>query len=88
MCKNINDDLIEIITNFLKDIKYEKVDISITPPHIEEIYGYLDGTVYGKAEMDIHIEFNDVYKKTSDILSTWEKITHHKRKNNKNSGED
>lgn len=88
MSKNINDDLIEIITNFLKDIKYEKANISITPPHIEEIYGYLDGTVYGKAEMDIHIEFDDIYKKTNDILSTWEKITHHRRKNNKNSGED
>lgn len=75
MYRNINDDLIEIITNFLKDIKYEKVDVSIIPPHIEELYGTLDGTVYGKAEMDIHIEFNDVYKKTSDILSTWEKIT-------------
>lgn len=88
MYRNINDDLIEIITNFLKDIKYEKVNISIIPPHIEELYGTLDGTVYGKAEMDIHIEFNDVYKKTNNILSTWEKITHHKRKNNKNGGED
>lgn len=80
MYRNINDDLIEIITNFLKDIKYEKVDISITPPHIEEIYGYLDGTVYGKAEMDIHIEFDDIYKKTNDILSTWEKITNRNKK--------
>lgn len=75
MYRNINNEMIEIITNFLKDIKNEKVDVSITPPHIEEIYGYLDGTVYGRAEMDIHIEFDDIYKKTNDILSTWEKIT-------------
>lgn len=88
MYKNINDDMIEIITNFLNDIKYEKVNISITPPHIEKICGYSDGTVYGKAEMNIHIEFADIYKKTNDILSTWEKVTHHKRKINKNNGED
>ena len=81
MYRNINDDLIEIITNFLNDIKYEKVNISITPPHIEEMCGYPDGTVYGKAEMDIHIEFADIYKKTNDILSTWVKINEENKKN-------
>ncbi len=76
MYRNTNKDIIEMITIFLNNIKYEynKVDISITPPHIEEIYGNIDGTVYGRAEMDIHIEFDDIYKKTNDILSTWEKI--------------
>lgn len=81
MYRNINNDIIEMLTNFLNNIKYEynKVDISITPPHIEEIYGNIDGTVYGRAEMDIHIEFDDIYKKTNDILSTWEKITNKKK---------
>ena len=52
------------------------------------MYSISKETVYGKAEMTIHIEFDDIYKKTNNMLSTWEKITHHKRKINKNSGED
>ena len=76
MYKNINNEMIDMITKFLNDIKCEKADVSITPPHIEEIYGDLGGNVYGRAEMNIHIEFDDIYKKTNDILSTWEKITH------------
>lgn len=88
MYKNINDDMIEIITNFLNDIKYEKVNISITPPHIEKICGYLDGTVYGKAEMNIHIEFADIYKKTNDILSTWVKINEDSKRNKRRKMEE
>ena len=71
---NINENVIDEVIKYLTEIKKEKMSITINPPHIEGIYGLSDGTVYGKMEMDIHIEFNDLYKKAKDIITSWEKI--------------
>lgn len=74
MMENVKEDIINKLIDYLENIKKESVAISINPPHIEEIYGLADGSVYGKMEMDIHIEYNGLYKKTNNIVSSWEKI--------------
>lgn len=88
MYKNINDDLIEIITNFLNEIKHKQINISIIPPHIEEIYSFSNGKVYGKAEMTIHVVYDDIYQKTNNILSTWVRINEDSKRNKKRKMED
>ena len=76
MYRDINNEMINKVIEFLNKVKDEKAYVTIEPLHIEEICGTFGGSVYGKAEMDIHIEFEDLYVKTNNILSTWEKITH------------
>ncbi len=74
MNNDIKYNIIDKMIEYLENIKKESISISIVPPHIEEIYGLSDGTVYGKMEMDIHIEFNDLYQKTNNVVSSWEKL--------------
>lgn len=70
-----NEKILDDIANFLKDLKGKNIEFSIIPPHIEEIYGTLDGESYGRMEMDIHIEFEDLYKRVNGITGQWEKIS-------------
>ena len=88
MYKNINDDMIDTIINFLNEIKHKKVDITIIPPHIGEIYSFSNGKVYGKAEMTIHVIYDDIYQKTNNILSTWVRINEDSKRNRKRKMEE
>lgn len=68
-CEKTIDELIE----FLKQVKDVRCNVNVGGPNIEEIFGTPD-ELYGKAKMNIEITFDDLYKKTNDLLSVWEKV--------------
>lgn len=69
----MNKKAIDEIINFLKEAKDVNCSILTEGPGIEEIYGTPDA-VYGKARMTIEITFDDLYKRTNDLFSNWEKV--------------
>lgn len=71
--KHINEEVIDNIIEYLQTIKHDRCDITIVPPHIEEIFGDIE-TMYGTVQMDIHIQFNELYKRAREIVANWEKV--------------
>lgn len=71
MNKNIINDLIKQL-EYIRD-NGKNISLQVEP-RIEEICGTCDGTLYGKAVMDIRIEYNDdtYIKNTNDIFSSWQ----------------
>ena len=75
--KSINNKIIDEAIEYLNKLKEQSdmLSINVVPPHIEEIGGTFDGTVFGKFEMDIHISWEELYQKQStNFLSEWEKV--------------
>lgn len=68
-----NEQIIDKMTEFLKQVKDVRCNVNVDGPNIEEIFGTPD-ELYGKAKMNIEITFDDLYKKTNDLLSVWEKV--------------
>ena len=68
-----NEEIIDKTIEFLKQIKGVRCDVKIDGPNIEEIYGTPD-EVYGITKMNIEIQFDDLYKRTQDLFSIWEKV--------------
>lgn len=68
-----NEQIIDKMIEFLKQVKDVRCNVNVDGPNIEEIFGTPD-ELYGKAKMNIEITFDDLYKKTNDLLSVWEKV--------------
>lgn len=68
-----NEQIIDKAIEFLKQVKDVRCNVNIDGPNIEEIFGTPD-ELYGKVKMNIEITFDDLYKKTNDLLSVWEKV--------------
>lgn len=68
-----NEQIIDKAIEFLKQVKDVRCNVNVDGPNIEEIFGTPD-ELYGKAKMNIEITFDDLYKKTNDLLSVWEKV--------------
>lgn len=68
-----NEQIIDKTIEFLKQVKDVRCNVNVDGPNIEEIFGTPD-ELYGKAKMNIEITFDDLYKKTNDLLSVWEKV--------------
>lgn len=68
-----NEQIIDKTIEFLKQVKDVRCNVNVDGPNIEEIFGTSD-ELYGKAKMNIEITFDDLYKKTTDLLSVWEKV--------------
>lgn len=68
-----NEVIIDKVIEFLKQVKDVRCNINVNGPNIEEIYGIPD-EVYGIAKMNIEIQFDDLYKRTQDLFSAWEKV--------------
>lgn len=79
----MNKDLINYLIKQLEYIRDNGKNISIqSEPRIEEIGSTCDGKVYGKAIMDIRIEYNDdtYIKNTNDIFSSWQSYSDYMKK--------
>ncbi len=68
-----NEQIIDKAIEFLKQVKDVRCNVNVDGPNIEEIFGTPD-ELYGKVKMNIEITFDDLYKKTNDLLSVWEKV--------------
>ena len=68
-----NEQIIDKTIEFLKQVKDVRCNVNVDGPNIEEIFGTPD-ELYGKVKMNIEITFDDLYKKTNDLLSVWEKV--------------
>lgn len=68
-----NEQIIDKAIEFLKQVKDVRCNVNVDGPNIEEIFGTPD-ELYGKVKMNIEIIFDDLYKKTNDLLSVWEKV--------------
>ena len=68
-----NEQIIDTAIEFLKQVKDVRCNVNVDGPNIEEIFGTPD-ELYGKVKMNIEITFDDLYKKTNDLLSVWEKV--------------
>ena len=68
-----NEKLLNGIINFLQELQGQNVTFNIIPPHIEEVFGTVGGEIYGKMVMDIHIDFEDLYKLVNEITGRWKK---------------
>ncbi len=75
----MNQEIIEKIIEYLNKLKaQDRVSLNIIPPHIEEFCSMMDGTILGKMEMDIHIEWEDFFSKKSKFDDEWKKIMNNK----------
>lgn len=68
-----NEQIIDKAIEFLKQVKDVRCNVNVDGPNIEEIFGTPD-ELYGKVKMNIEITFDDLYKKTNNLLSVWEKV--------------
>lgn len=75
-----------MLDDLIKELEYIRdngKNISIqAEPRIEELGSTLDGKVYGKAVMDIKVEYNDesYIMDTNDILSDWQLYSEYMKK--------
>lgn len=70
--KNLLDEVIK----YLQELKNNaEVNISIVPPHIEEIAQSCDGQIYGKSVCSIEVEARTLYTKNSlSMFDDWKEI--------------
>ncbi len=70
------NELLDKVIEYLQSLRNNpEVNITIEPPHVEEIASSCSGQVYGKSRSSIEIEAKTLYTKDSfKIFDNWKEV--------------